>query len=106
LGQSLTNLLNKYMFKNKIVIYAKDKRSNLNALTIVLKSIMNCEVLGLEENFKGIYFGHVFFQSMSTWHNKWNVCRNLKYVSIKFAQVDLQKCINWPKKMGAKARLE
>jgi hypothetical protein len=29
-----------------------------------------------------------------------SVCRNLKYVSIKFAQVDLQKCINWPKKFG------
>jgi hypothetical protein len=28
-----------------------------------------------------------------------NVCRNLKYVCIKFAQVDLQKCITWPKKI-------
>jgi hypothetical protein len=28
------------------------------------------------------------------------VCKNLKYVSIKFAQVHLQKCITWPKKFG------
>jgi len=26
------------------------------------------------------------------------VCKDLKYVSIKFAQVNLQKCIIWPKK--------
>jgi hypothetical protein len=70
LAQSSTNFLNKYVFKNKIVVYVKDKRSNLNPLTKVLKLIMSCEVLGLEENFKGIYFGHVFFQSMPTWHNK------------------------------------
>ncbi len=25
------------------------------------------------------------------------VCKNLKYVSIKFAKVDLQKCITWQK---------
>jgi hypothetical protein len=28
------------------------------------------------------------------------VSKNLKYVSIKFAKVDLQKCITWPKKLG------
>ncbi len=28
------------------------------------------------------------------------VCKNLKYVSIKSTQVDLKKCITWPKKFG------
>jgi hypothetical protein len=28
------------------------------------------------------------------------VCKDLKYVSINFAQIDLQKCIIWPKKFG------
>ncbi len=28
------------------------------------------------------------------------MCKDLKYVSIKFAQADLQKCITWRKKSG------
>jgi hypothetical protein len=28
------------------------------------------------------------------------VCKDLKYVSIKFAQANLQKCITWFKKFG------
>jgi len=28
------------------------------------------------------------------------VYRNLKYVSIKSTQVNLQKCITWPKRLG------
>jgi hypothetical protein len=28
------------------------------------------------------------------------VCKNLKYVSIKFAQAYLHKCITWPNKSG------
>jgi hypothetical protein len=27
-------------------------------------------------------------------------CWNLKYVSIKFVQIYLQKCLTWPKKVG------
>jgi hypothetical protein len=40
---------------------------------------------------------------MSIWHNIRKVCENLKYVAIKFAQANLQKCIIWPKKMGREA---
>jgi hypothetical protein len=29
-------------------------------MTTILKSIINCEVLGLEESFNGICFGHAF----------------------------------------------
>jgi hypothetical protein len=29
-------------------------------MTIILKSIVSCESLGLEESFQGFYFGHVF----------------------------------------------
>ncbi len=79
----------------------------LNALTSVLKSIMSCEVLVWRKTLRG--FTLVMFFSKACQHGKTNenVCRNLKYVSIKFAQVDLQKCINWPKKIWeTKARLE
>jgi hypothetical protein len=35
--------------------------SNLNAMIVIAsKSIVKCQVLGLNENFQGICFGHVF----------------------------------------------
>jgi hypothetical protein len=32
-------------------------------MTTTLKSIVSCEVLGLEDSFQGIVFGHAFFKS-------------------------------------------
>jgi hypothetical protein len=43
-----------------IIAYVKDKGSNLNTLTNVLKSVVKCETLGLEKSFQGTYFGQVF----------------------------------------------
>jgi hypothetical protein len=40
----------------------KDEGSNLNTMTIALKSIVSCDMLGLEESFKGSCFGHAFFK--------------------------------------------
>jgi hypothetical protein len=39
----------------------KDEKANLTTMTIVLKSIIKYEVLGLDESFQGTHFGHVFF---------------------------------------------
>jgi len=39
----------------------KDEKSNLNAMTTTLKSIIKYEVLGLGESFHGICFVHGFF---------------------------------------------
>jgi hypothetical protein len=55
-------------------------------------------VLGLKESFQGTCFDHAFSkicQYATTYEKnyKW-----LKYLSIKVAQGDLQKCITWPKK--------
>jgi hypothetical protein len=33
------------------------------------------------------------------------ICKNLKYFFVKFAQIDLQKCITWPK-ISRKGRQE
>jgi len=45
----------------KNIAYVKNERSNnLNTMTIVLKSIIKCEVLGLDEIFQSIYFGRAF----------------------------------------------
>ncbi len=37
---------------------------------------------------------------MSIWDCKGNVCKDLKFVYVKFVHVYLQKCIIWPKKFG------
>jgi hypothetical protein len=37
--------------------------SNLNNMTTVVKSILSCDVLGLEKSFQGTYFGHAFFKT-------------------------------------------
>jgi hypothetical protein len=69
-------------------------------MTNVLKSIINYETLGVIESFKGTCFGHASFRACqhSTFDEK--VCKGLKYVSIKFVQIYLQKCITWPKNQG------
>ncbi len=52
-GQTLvlTKLFNQYGLRNKIIAYVKDEGSNLNTMTITLKSIVKCEVLGIDESF-------------------------------------------------------
>jgi len=54
-------------------------------LTTFLKSIMRCEVLGLDEVFQGTYFGHVFFKVYQYVTIGGKVCKDLRFVSIKFA---------------------
>ncbi len=63
-----------------------------------LKSIISCECLSLEESFQGSCFGHVFVKACQYGSTNEKVCKNLKYVSIKFTHADLHKCISWPKK--------
>jgi hypothetical protein len=67
-------------------------------MTGALKFVVNYEYLGIEESFQGTCFGHAFSKACQYGTAKENVCRNLKYVSIKSAQANLQKIIIWPKK--------
>ncbi len=60
MARNLTKLLHQYDLRKKIVAYAKDEGANLNAMTIALIFVMNCEVLGMEESFQGTCFGHAF----------------------------------------------
>jgi hypothetical protein len=66
-GQTLANnligLFDQYELRRKIIVYVKNGRSNLNIITIVLKSIMKCEGLNLDENFQRTCFGHVFLKA-------------------------------------------
>jgi hypothetical protein len=47
--------------RNKIIAYVKDEGSNLNTMTIALKSIVKCEVLGLDESFQVWIVLAIFF---------------------------------------------
>jgi len=53
-------LLDSYALRRKNITYVKDKGSNLNTMATTLKSIISCDILGLEESFKGTCFGHAF----------------------------------------------
>ncbi len=61
----------------------KDEGSNLNTLTNALKSIVKCEILGLEESFQGTCFDHAFSKACDMPQSMTKFVKNLKYVSIK-----------------------
>jgi len=46
---------------------------------------MSYENLGLEESFQGTCFGHAFSKASQYNTMEEKVCKNLKFVSIKFA---------------------
>ncbi len=96
IGQTFTNnlikLFDQYGF-DFFFVYFKDEESNLNVMTTTLKSIMRCEVIGLDESFQTTCFG--FFSSKVCQYViiDEKVCKNLKFVSIKSTQLDFKKCI-------------
>jgi hypothetical protein len=60
LATNLTKLFNQYGLRKKFITYVKDEGSNLTTMTIALKSIVKCEILGLDESLQNTCFGHVF----------------------------------------------
>jgi hypothetical protein len=83
LANNLTSLFNQYGLRRKIIVYVKNERSNLNAITIILKSIMKCEAWSLDESFQRTCFGHVFSKACQYTTTNERICINLKFVSIK-----------------------
>ncbi len=69
-------------------------------MTSALKFVIKCEVLSLDESFQGVCFGHAFSKACQYATTKEKVCKNFKFVLIKYAQLDLQKCITWSKTSG------
>jgi hypothetical protein len=92
IGETFTNnlikLFDQYGFEKKTIVYFKDEGSNLNVMTTTLKSIMRCEVLGLDENFQNTCFGIFFSKVCQYVIIDEKVCKNLKFVSIKSAHLD------------------
>ncbi len=61
--KKFTKLLDNYALRRNNITYVMDEGSNLNTMTTTLKSIVSCDMLGLEESFQDIYFGHAFFKA-------------------------------------------
>jgi hypothetical protein len=80
----LIKLLDKYSLKKKIITYVKNEGLKLNAMTIALKVVVNCDFFGLEKNFRGTSFGHVFSKACQYGIIEENVCKDLKYAFVKF----------------------
>jgi hypothetical protein len=85
LVNNLTKLFDQYGLENKIIAYVKDEGSNLNTMTIASKSVVKCEVLGLDESFQGVCFGHTFSKAYQYATTNEKVCRNFKFLLIKYA---------------------
>jgi hypothetical protein len=82
------------LFKEKKIVYVKYEGSyDLNLMINAFKFVVCCEILGLEESFEGYCFGHVFFKDYQYAMTQDKMCKNLKEISITFAQSNLQKCI-------------
>ncbi len=62
-------LFNKYDLRVKIFTYVKDEGVNLNAMITILKLVVSCENLSLEEAFQGKCFGHTM--SKACQYGKW-----------------------------------
>ncbi len=95
---NLIELFDFHELKREIITFVKDDGFYLNTMITSLKSIVSCNVLGFKESFQGTCFDHAFpkvCQYATTYEKNY---KGLKYLSIKVAQGDLQKCIIWPKK--------
>jgi hypothetical protein len=84
----LSELLDSYGLK-KIIAHVKDEGANLNFKATTFKFVVNCEILGLEESSNDIYFGHAFLKTYQYVTIEEEVCKNLKIVSIKFAEFEI-----------------
>ncbi len=60
----LIELLEKYNEK-KIIAYMKDEGFNVNTMIVVSKTIVNCEILGLEKSYQGTCFRHAFSKAIN-----------------------------------------
>jgi hypothetical protein len=63
LAKNLIELVDKYDLKKKMIAYVKNEGSKFNTMTIVFKSVINCDIFGLEESFHGTCFGHALFKA-------------------------------------------
>jgi len=79
----------------------KDESFNVKTMITTLKiNCVNCETFSVEVSFQGTFFKHAFFKAYKYKIVEEKICESLNYVSIKFVQVDLQKCRGKGNKSG------
>ncbi len=91
LAKNLNEFLDSYGLRKKIIAYIKYEGANLNSMTLIVKFVVNCEILGLEESFNGTCFDHAFSKTCHYVTIKEKVCKDLRIVSIKFVQSEIWK---------------
>jgi len=65
MARNLIELLNQYDLRKKITTYVKDEGANLNAMTTILKFVVDCEIFSMEESFQGTCFCHEFLKHVN-----------------------------------------
>jgi hypothetical protein len=93
LANNFRKLLEHCDLTKKIIAYVKHEGANLNGMIVASKLVVNYEVLNVIESFLGTCFRHAFSKAYqhSTYDER--LSKGFKYVSIKIAQANLQKCI-------------
>jgi hypothetical protein len=89
LARNLNELLDSYNLRKKIIVYVTNEGANLNATTMVLKIVINCDVLEFEESFNGTYFGCDFSKTCQYVTIDKKKCKNMKFISIKSTKFDI-----------------
>ncbi len=82
---------NIYGLTKKIFTYVKDEGTNLNTMTITLKSIVSCEALSAMKSFRGIWFEHAFSKACQYVATKERIFKGLKYVFYLFCSCGFSK---------------
>jgi len=96
----LTRLFDTNEVRKKFVAYTKDEGYKLNIITSTLKSAISCDVLGLEESFWKICFGHAFLKTCQYAITYEKSLQRFKVYIYQSCLEDLQKCWTWPKRSG------
>jgi hypothetical protein len=89
LAKNLIELLENYNLSKNIIVYVKDEKFNLNIMTFAWKIVVSCDILGLEESYQGICFGHAFSRACQYVIANDKAYKDLTYVFIKIAQGNL-----------------
>jgi hypothetical protein len=91
--------LNQFQLANKVLIYVKDEGNILNTLKKKNSTTIRCKFSELKKSFANTCSNHVM-NKMCQYVITKEVCASMKEISIKRAQVVLQKTITWTKKSG------
>jgi hypothetical protein len=68
IGEKTQKAFGAIWFEKKLIRNVKNEGANLNAMTIVLNSIINCKMLNVIENFQATCFGHAFSKACQLQH--------------------------------------